>query len=356
MSFRRDSLAVLQNRIYANYASLFSPLGKTPRHNLLKVFASVDAGIYHQLLGDLDFLARQIFPDTAEGEYLREHWSAKVPPLYATTAGGEAEATGIPGRAVPSGVVFSAASGERYYSEKASRLDASGKATIAVKAQNPGAQANLPAGEKLSMASAVPPGVDSSAMVGGAGITGGSDAESDEEYLARVLAFLRNPVRYGKPGDYALWAKDSSAEVSAAWEFRSFGVFGAVLVMVIGGSQHAGVSAVGGLDAVRDYISQNAPPVPFEVRTPAIVPVSPEASLPDREDTVTNRDLAAGRMRAWMQQAARPGAQITAGALRLAAIDGVDITDMEVRLEGSTAGIVETTVLEYPCLGEMLWR
>jgi hypothetical protein len=46
MSFSRDSLAVLLDRIYANYESLYRPLDKTPRHNLLKVFASVDAGIY----------------------------------------------------------------------------------------------------------------------------------------------------------------------------------------------------------------------------------------------------------------------------------------------------------------------
>jgi uncharacterized phage protein gp47/JayE len=87
--------------------------------SLLKVFSAVDAGIYHQLLGDLEYLSRQIFPGTAEGEILREHWSSRVTPLYATGAAGEIAVSGVPGRAVPAGVVFQAAGGEKYYTEKA---------------------------------------------------------------------------------------------------------------------------------------------------------------------------------------------------------------------------------------------
>ncbi|MDR3173769.1 MAG: hypothetical protein LBU19_05935, partial [Treponema sp.] len=97
MSFKRESLTVLQDRVYANYMSLFRPLDKTPRHNLIKVFSSVDAGINHQLLGDLDFLSKQIFPDTAEGEHLRSHWSSRVAPLYAVAATGTISVSGVPG-------------------------------------------------------------------------------------------------------------------------------------------------------------------------------------------------------------------------------------------------------------------
>ena len=356
MPFKRDSLAALLDRTYANYTGLFRPLDKTPRHNLLKVFSSVDAGIYHQLLGDLDFLAKQIFPDTAEGEYLREHWSGKVTPLYAIAASGEASMTGTADRPIPAGIVFEAASGERYYLNSAYRLDGSGKAIVAVKAENPGQQGNLAAGEKLTAISAVPAGIDSEAVVCGGGIIGGADAETDEEYLARVLAFLRNPSRYGKTGDFALWARDASPEVSAAWEFKNFSVFGAVLVQVIKGNQISGVYPVGNLAEVRGYISNVAPPVLFDVRTPEIIPVNPSASLPPQEDSQANRELAEARMKAWMQLTARPGVQVTAGALRLAVIDGAAITNATVRLRGDVAGIVATTVLEYPYIGEIAWE
>ena len=296
MSFKRDSLAVLLDRMYAGYTSLFRPLDKTPRQNLLKVFAAVDAGIYHQLLGDLDFLSKQLFPDTAEGEYLREHWSSTAVPLYAVAASGEVTVTGTAGKPVPSGVVFGAASGEHYYLDKSYRLDANGRAIAAVKAENPGAQGNLAAGEKLSVISAIPAGVDSEAVVSGSGILGGADAETDEEYLVRVLAALRNPSRYGKKNDFALWAKDASAEVSAAWEFTHFGVFGAVLIQVIKGNQFDGVHPVDNLGEVRNYINNNPPPVLFEVRTPNIIAGNPSASLPPPEDTQANRELAVNRM------------------------------------------------------------
>lgn len=356
MSFKRDSLAVLLDRVYANYTSLFRPLDKTPRHNLLKVFASVDAGMYHQLLGDLDFLSKQLFPDTAEGEYLREHWSSKTTPLYAIAAAGEITVTGTPNKPVPSGVVFAAASGEHYYLDKSYRLDTNGRALVAVKAENPGTQGNLAPGEKLSIISAIPAGVDSEAVVSGRGISGGTDAETDEEYLVRVLAALRNPSRYGRKNDFALWAADASAEVSAAWEFKNFGVFGAVLIQVIKGNQINGVHPVDNLAEVRDYINNNAPPVLFEVRTPVIIPINPSATLPPREDSLANRELAVSRVKAYMQAVAKPGAQVTAGALRPAVIDGVTITDITVRLGGSTVGIATTTILEYPYIGEVTWE
>jgi len=354
--FKRDSLAVLLDRAYSNYTSLFRPLDKTPRQNLLKVFASVDAGIYHQLLGDLDFLAKQIFPDTAEGEYLREHWSSKVPPLYAITAFGEATVTGLANKTIPAGVIFKAASGERYYLNSAAPLDGNGEAVVTVKAENPGQRGNLAAGEKLAIITAIPVGIDSQATVSGGGITGGADAETDEEYLARVLAALRNPSRYGKTGDFALWAMDASAEVSAAWEFKNFGFFGAVLVQVIKGNQIDGVHPVDNLAEVRNYIRDAAPPVLFEVRTPSIIDVNPSVSLPLHEDTQANRELAENRIRTYTQKTAKPGGQITAGALRQAVIDGVAISDATVKLGGDILGSVTTTILEYPCIGEIIWE
>ncbi|MDR0374623.1 MAG: baseplate J/gp47 family protein [Treponema sp.] len=355
MPFKRDSLATVLDRVYENYMSRYKPLDKTPRHNLLKIFAAVDAGIYHELLGDLDFLSRQLFPDTASGAYLREHWSSRTPPLYAAAAEGEVSISGLPGRPVPAGLVFKSASGGTYYSESAGRLDAEGKATVRVKAQDTGITTNLEAAAELSLISAIPAGVNSKAVVSEGGVTGGADAESDEEYLVRVLTQLRNPARYGKEGDFAAWALDSSPEVSSAWEYKNFGVFGAVLIQVINGSQTAGVSPVANLDAVRSYLNENAPPVLFEVRTPEIVSLNPAVTLPLLEDTQHNRELAEQRINAYMQLIARPGERVTAGVLRSAVIDGVDITDALVRLNGDVAGIVQTTILQYPYAGEVQW-
>jgi len=355
MPFSKDSLQVLKERTYANYVSLFKPLDRTVRHNLVSVLANVDAGLFHLLQGDLVFLSKQLFPDTAEGEYLRKHWSSRVPPLYATAAIGTVEVSGNPGVPVPAGVIFRSAAGIRYFTEKAYRISGSGTALVHVKAESTGLESNLEAGSPLAIVSAIPSNVDSNAVAGEGGILGGSDAESDEEYLIRVLTALRNPSRYGRQGDFAEWALDSTPEVSAAWEFKNFGVFGALLIQVINGNQMDGVNPVHNLEAVRDYINTVSPPVIFDVRTPALVLLNPEIRLDQQEDTLGNRAIAENRLKVYLQHTAKPGTQVTAGALRAAIIDGEKITTAEVALAGNIAGIVQTTILEYPVLGAITW-
>jgi hypothetical protein len=349
-------MAVLLDRSYHTYISLFRPLDKTPRYNLLRVFSSVDAGMYHQLLGDLGFLADQIFPDTATGEYLRLHWSDRVPPLYATAAAGMVQIPGVPGAAVPAGLVYASAAGQRYYTEAAYRIGSDGTATARITSESFGVDTNLPPGAELSLISSIPPGIDSTAVVADDGITGGTDGETDEVYLTRVLQALRNTTRYGKPGDFADWALDSSPEVSGAWEFKNFGVFGALLIQVIGGNQLDGITQVGNLDLVTQYISTVAPPVLFTVRTPELLPLNPTIALLPAEDNGSNRTTVANRLNLYLQATAAPGTRYTAGMLRDAVIDGVTISGATIKLNGSTTGEVSSTILQLPVLGGLAWE
>jgi uncharacterized phage protein gp47/JayE len=355
MPFKRDSLGVMLNRIYANYVSLFKPLDKTPRQSLLKVFSAVDAGIYHQLLGDLDFLSIQLFPDTATGAYLREHWSSRILPLHAIAANGDVILSGLPNKPVPAGIVFKSAVGETYYTEGAYKLGADGTIIARIKAQDTRLKTNLAECEELSIVSAIPAGIDSKAVVASGGILGGADAETDEEYLIRVLMQLRNPSRYGKKDDFVSWAMDASPEVSAAWEFKNFGVFGAVLIQIINGNQINGISPVLNINEIKNYMNEVAPPVLFEVRTPEIINLNPAVTLPPAEDSYRNRELAVNRMKAYMQILAKPGVSVTVGALRTAIIDGVAITDATVKIDGSITGIMYTTILQYPYIGAVTW-
>jgi uncharacterized phage protein gp47/JayE len=356
MAFNRDSLHVLKERTLANYLSLFKPLDKTPRHSLVSVMANVDAGLSHMLQGDLFFLSKQLFPDTAEGEYLRAHWSYLVPPLYAIAAIGKVEVSGKAGTPVPTGVVFKSSLGKRYFTEKAHKTADNGRALVDVKAENVGSDSNLSEGCSLAIVSAIPSGLDSKATVAVPGILGGVDAETDEEYLARVFAAIRNPGRYGKLDDYASWAIDSSPEVSAAWEFKNFGVFGALLIQVINGDQQNGVYPVMNIAAVRDYISTVAPPVVFDVRTPSLVSIDPQIILLPLEDTLENRALAESRLKSYLQFVAKPGVRITSGSLREAIIDGVKISNATVKVKGDSVGSIQTTILEYPVLGAIAWE
>jgi len=354
--FDRDSLQVLKERTVANYFSLFKPMDRTPRYNLVSVMANVDAGLSHLLQGDLVFLSKQLFPDTAEGEYLRSHWSMKVPPLYAVAAIGNVEVNGIAGRAVPAGIVCKSALGKRYFTEKAYNISGNGKAIVNVKAESAGKDSNLEPGSPLSIVSSIPSGIGSDAKVGYEGILGGVDAESDEEYLVRVLVTLRNPNRYGQQNDFAAWALDATPEVTDAWEFKNFSVFGALLIQVINGNQISGVHQVRNLETVFNYISTVSPPVIFDVRTPSLIPINPEIKLKPFENTQQNIELVEMRLKVYLQQIAKPGIQITSGMLKTAIVDGVTITDAVIKLAGNITGIIKTTILEYPVLGVIAWE
>jgi hypothetical protein len=48
--------------------------------------------------------------------------------------------------------------------------------------------------------------------------------------------------------------------------------------------------------------------------------------------------------------------QYTAGILRDAVIDGTIISTATVKIDGSTAGIATSTILQLPVLGELTWE
>lgn len=352
MAFERETLQSILDRTWSNYMSLLKPLDKTPRYNLLKVLAYTEGGGIHQLLGDLSFLSVQIFPDSASGEYLRAHWSDRVPPLYASAAAGEVIQTGSPGASVPKGLVYTSATGKRYYTSRSYTVGENGRCKVWVTAEESGSESNLEAGSVLSIASALSAGMDSTGTVSENGILGGVNGETDEEYLSRVLTALRNTTRYGKTGDFAAWAADSSSEVTKAFEIPNFSVFGSLLVQCIHGNQIDGVEQVHNTAEVQSYIEQHAPPVIFTVRTPELVEINPAVHLFEGEDTVSNRNLVVQRLKVYLNAKAEPGCTLTQAMLQTAITDGVTISKASLTLPG---GEVSTTVLQYPVLGEVSW-
>lgn len=351
MGFSRPTLTELIDLIYNDYISRYQPVAPSVRYDLIRVLTSVDAGVYHHLYGDLVFLARQIFPDTAEGAYLRAHWSDRVPPLNGNRAIGTVEFSGPDGATLPAGLLLEAPNGQTWFTD-AQVVIADGVAHAYAKASEFGSAGNCDPGTVLTIQSAIPSGVSSTATVLDPGIAGGVDGESDAEYLARVLLYLQTGARYGKPGDFAAWAIDSSAEVNRAWESTNWSVFGALLIQCVQGNQVDGVSQVANLTLVSDYIADVAPPTIFAVRTPDIVTFDPTISLLPAEDTTQNRELVTDRIKEWMDIAVQPGSSITGGDLQEAIVDGSDITSAEVEL---AVDPLEPDLLELLMLGVITW-
>ena len=189
--------------------------------------ASAVEGLYqHQT-----WIVRQIFPDTADREYLELH--ARVRGLSrkpAVAAQGVLQVTGTPGAALSAGLT--ARLGEQsYVTTRAAAIDAAGKASVAIAAASAGTVGNVGIDTTVEL-TAAPSGVSSQAVLHD--MTGGVDEESDSELLARLLELIRRPPAGGNKYDYRRWAMEV-AGVSAAYVYPLRRGLGTVDVVITAG-------------------------------------------------------------------------------------------------------------------------
>lgn len=154
---------------------------------------AVAAQVYG-LYAQADWLSRQCFPQTAQGEWLDRHAALRgLERREAARAGGSIRfSVAAPAAAdltIPAGTVCATAGMTRFETTEDAQLKA-GETSVLVlaRAVEPGAAGNVPAGSILAMA--VPP-VGIGACVNPEAFTGGADAESDDGLRARVLETYR---------------------------------------------------------------------------------------------------------------------------------------------------------------------
>ena len=150
---------------------------------------AVAAQVYG-LYAQVEWLARQCFPQTAQGEFLERHAALRgLERREAVQAEGLIRFTvDQPAAAdltIPAGTVCATAGAVRFETGEAAVLPAGETGvTVAAKAVEPGVAGNVPAGSILLMA--VPP-VGVSRCVNPAAFSGGADAEGEESLRRRVL-------------------------------------------------------------------------------------------------------------------------------------------------------------------------
>lgn len=189
-------------------------------NSVLRVMADSMAGLAHLVLRYIDWLARQLMPDTSETEWLDRHgdiWLTNADESTgrkaATFADGVLSLTGTPGTIIPNGTEFDASG-------------ASGGVTLQVIEQvfigstaTPIRFVSLTAGRTGLV-------VDDTVSITDP-ITGFSDAtigsindgiaqETDEELRMRVLERIREPPMGGDAEDYVAWALQVPG-VTRAW-------------------------------------------------------------------------------------------------------------------------------------------
>ena len=232
--------------------------------------ASAVEGLYqHQ-----QWIARQIFPDTADSDYLERHASLHaITRKAAAAASGLVQFSGAVGSAIAIGTEVKTASSVAYLTTAASVVGAGGTVIIAAQASVAGLTGNQLTGAALTL-SAAPAGVQSAASV--VTMTGGTDTESDAGLLARLLYAMRLPPMGGAKHDYYAWAM-SVPGVTDAYVFAQRRALNTVDVVI---------EAAGGLPSaqlitdVTTYINTQRPVcADVLVMAPALVAVNVTASL-----------------------------------------------------------------------------
>lgn len=224
----------------------------------------------------LQWIARQMFPDTADTDTLEIQAGLRgLTRKRATTGAGAARLYGTPGAAVPLGTEAKTVSGQALATSEVGTIGLDGTALVPVLASLAGVSGNVAEGAALTLISA-PSGVLSQAEVATA-LVGGTDAETDAGLLARLLDVLQSPPAGGNKADWRRWAMAVDG-VTAAYVFPLRRGIGTVDVCITSGG---GLPSAETLGAVRLHLDEERPTAVrnFAVFGPELLPVAVQAQV-----------------------------------------------------------------------------
>lgn len=304
MSDFTDDFATVLSRMRSQIAARVTDISALAPRGIIDVMTTAVAGAVYTIHGYIEYMLRQILPDTATGKYLERHgamWG--VATSGARRAMGVVWADGIaPGTIIHAGTILTSEQGLEYktlqdYAYK------SGYYALLVAARNPGKEGDLKDEDRLYFRSPVdgapesvrvwwisgidsgtgmgfiiargaanatidqgakltddadnvyavvttvnlsddgyvavfvlgqqeqppgtaltftdpPPGVDPVAYVADAGIYGGADEQTEQEYRQSILDRMRQPPQGGSMADYRRWVRESpGVRAKNVWVF-----------------------------------------------------------------------------------------------------------------------------------------
>jgi uncharacterized phage protein gp47/JayE len=189
-------------------------------NSVLRIMSDAMAGLAHLTLLYLDWVAKQLMPDTAEREWLDRHgviWLSNADGSKgrkaATYAQGTVQFEGIAGVIVGVGTTLSGGNGLTYQTVTEGQIGSGGFGTAEAVALTAGTVGNLPDGDVVAVSPPIP-GITTATLLGDMG--GGVDQETDDQLRERILLRIQNPPMGGAQNDYVLWAMQVPG-VTRAW-------------------------------------------------------------------------------------------------------------------------------------------
>jgi uncharacterized phage protein gp47/JayE len=220
----------LREAVLDDYDGQFDGVDRS-EHSDTYAQASVLAALAEGEYAYLDFLARQVTPLYAEGEYL-DRW-AEVFGLTrraAAQASGSATATGTPGSQIADGRPCSYVGGQQYLVDGDHLVPESGEVEVDLVSVETGEAQNRAEGDGLAWDSP-PAGIDGTLTV--VSLEGGRGAETDDELRTRILLRTQNTPGGGNATDWQGWALGVSG-VDRAWVLSLRRGLGTVDVVPLG--------------------------------------------------------------------------------------------------------------------------
>lgn len=309
--FNRPALSVLADRARSDLTARLPGADSRLRRSVLDVLARTHAGATHGAYGYLDWISRQVLPDTADTEVL-ERWASLfgVARLAATAATGSVTLIGVTGSVVPVATALQRGDGVEYRTTAAATL-VGGVAVAQIEAVVASAAGRAAAGAVLTLVSPVA-GVSSQGAVS-ADMTGGTDEEADDALRARLLERLREPPAGGAEHDYRRWARE--AGVARAWVYPLMNGLGTVgLTFVIEGRVDQ-IPNLADVVAVAAYIEARRP-VGAEVEVFAPTPKPLNLTIALFPDTAAIRVAVQAEIDDLLARDAEPGGTLLISRIR----------------------------------------
>jgi len=236
-------------------------------NSALRIMSDAKAGLAHLVLLFIDWLSKQLLPDTAETEWLDRHgaiWLKNADGSKGRKAPAAARGTvtlttveGTGSIVVPQYTAFKSATQVEYRTDAEAVVNELG-AAVAMTAFNAGAAGNLEPGEVISLVTNVENLTGTGIVVT---MTGGTDEENDDDLRERTLLRIQQPPMGGDADDYVQWAL-SVPGVTRAWSAPLEMGIGTVTVRVMMDdlrSEEDGFPNADDIATVQEYIDKVRP-------------------------------------------------------------------------------------------------
>lgn len=257
-------------------------------NSVLRIMSDAKAGLAHLVLLYIDWLSKQLLPDTAETEWLDRHgqiWLTNADGSKgrkaASYAAGTVTLTGTQGIIVPTATNLTSAAGVAYETTE-EIIIGTGPTPVGAMALVAGAVGNIDEGETVSVGDAIP-GVDGIATV--VSMSGGVDEETDDQLRARILFRIQRPPMGGDADDYVLWAL-AVPGVTRAWSAQEMGP-GTVTVRFMMDDLRAdnrGLPTPDDVLVVRNYLDTKRPVAVKDMYVEAPIPLFYDLTISALDD------------------------------------------------------------------------